>query len=252
MLNGKRVVVVLPAYNAGQTLRRTYDRIPHDIVDEVILTDDKSSDDTVAVARELGITTYTHDHNSGYGANQKTCYRAALKAPGDIVAMLHPDYQYEPRLLTALCSLVAEDIYDVAIGSRILGLGALRGGMPLYKYVSNRFLTLFQNLLIGQKLSEYHTGYRVFSRKVLEQLPLEENSDDFVFDNQMLVQVHWFGFTIGEVSCPTRYADDSSSINFTRSVQYGLGVLWTSILFFLARVGLWRSRLFADDGARLA
>jgi glycosyltransferase involved in cell wall biosynthesis len=240
MLNGKRVVVVLPAYNAARTLERTYSEVPHDIVDEVLLTDDASIDDTVSLAKRLGIRTITHDRNSGYGANQKTCYRAALESGAHIVVMLHPDYQYTPRLVTALVSMIAYDVYDAVIASRILGGTARKGGMPLYKYVSNRFLTLAQNLLIGQKLSEYHTGYRAYSRAVLETVPFGENSDDFVFDNEMLVQIHSHGFRIGEVSCPTLYFPEASSINFLRSVKYGLGVLWTSLSYRLQLMGLLR------------
>jgi glycosyltransferase involved in cell wall biosynthesis len=244
LLAGKRIAVVLPAYNAALTLRQTYDEIPHDIVDDIILTDDGSRDDTVALARELGIHTLVHEKNRGYGGNQKTCYTAALARGADIVVMLHPDYQYSPRLVAAMAAMVTSGHYDVVLGSRILGNGALAGGMPVYKYISNRLLTLAQNVLIGQKLSEYHTGYRAWSRNVLETLPLLRCSDDFVFDNQMLTQAHAFGFRIGEISCPTRYFEEASSINFRRSVVYGLGVLRTSLAFFLHRTGLRRSDLF--------
>jgi glycosyltransferase involved in cell wall biosynthesis len=247
MLANKKVTVVLPAYNAAQTLKQTIDEIPHDIVDDVILTDDASKDDTVAMARSLGIPTIRHDRNRGYGGNQKTCYTAALARGADIVVMLHPDYQYTPKLVTAMASMIASEEFDVVLGSRILGRGALVGGMPIYKYFSNRFLTLFENIMIGQKLSEYHTGYRAWSRAVLEKLPLCNNSDDFVFDNQMLVQAVYFGFRVGEVSCPTRYFAEASSINFKRSVVYGIGVLRTSLQFRLDRMGLITSTLFSDE-----
>ena len=246
MLANKKVTVMLPAYNAAQTLKQTFDEIPHDIVDDVILTDDASKDETVAMARSLGIPTIRHDRNRGYGSNQKTCYTAALARGADIVVMLHPDYQYTPKLVTAMASMIAAEEFDVVLGSRILGRGALVGGMPIYKYVSNRFLTLLENLMIGQKLSEYHTGYRAWSRAVLERLPLRNNSDDFVFDNQMLVQAVYFGFRIGEVSCPTKYFPEASSIDFQRSVVYGLGVLRTSVQFRLKRMGLIDPTLFAD------
>ncbi|KAB0664490.1 glycosyltransferase family 2 protein [Oryzomonas japonica] len=244
MLNGNRIAVVLPAYNATKTLERTYREIPLDIVDEVILVDDASRDETPEVARRLGIRTIVHERNTGYGGNQKTCYRTALERGADIVVMLHPDYQYTPRLIPAMASMIAYGEFDVVLASRILGTGALKGGMPLYKYVSNRFLTLVENILLGQKLSEYHTGYRAFSRSVLENLPLENNSDDFVFDNQMLAQVVRFGYRIGEVSCPTKYFTDASSINFRRSVVYGCGVLKTALLFRLQLWGIFRSCLF--------
>ena len=240
MIHGRKIVVVMPAYNAEKTLERTFREIPMDTVDDVILVDDASSDHTPQAAARLGIKYVVHPANRGYGANQKTCYRLALDEGADIVVMLHPDYQYTPRLISAMAAMVASGEYDVVLGSRILGTGALAGGMPLYKYVSNRFLTLFQNLLIGQKFSEYHTGYRAFSRKVLETLPLSENSDDFVFDNQMLVQAVHFGFRVGEISCPTRYIADSSSISFKRSVVYGLGVLLASIHYRLASWNVYR------------
>ncbi|HUY33262.1 MAG TPA: glycosyltransferase family 2 protein [Pirellulales bacterium] len=245
MLHEKKVVVVLPAYKAAQTLERTYRDIPFDVVDEVIMVDDASTDETLAVAGRLGIKSFVHRENLGYGANQKTCYREALCAGAEIVVMLHPDYQYDPRLIPAMAALVGSGVYDVVLGSRILGNTALAGGMPLYKYVSNRFLTLFQNLLLGAKLSEYHTGYRAFSRDVLETLPLLANSDDFVFDNQMLTQAIAFGFAVGEVSCPTKYFPDASSINFRRSVAYGLGVLSTSVLYRLWKWKLAKARLFS-------
>jgi glycosyltransferase involved in cell wall biosynthesis len=225
-------------------LRQTFAEIPHRIVDEIVLVDDASQDHTAAVSRELGVRTIIHPENRGYGGNQKTCYRTALDLGADIVIMLHPDYQYTPLLITAMASLLAEGLFDCVLGSRILGVGARKGGMPFYKYVSNRFLTAAQNLVIGYKLSEYHTGYRGFTRELLEALPLEDNSDDFVFDNQMLAQVIFGGYAIGEISCPTRYAEDSSSINFSRSVVYGLGVLRTSLLFRLHRWGLANSPLF--------
>ncbi|MEB2284445.1 MAG: glycosyl transferase family 2 [Polyangiaceae bacterium UTPRO1] len=251
MLFGKRIVVVLPAYNAELTLRQTYAEIPHAYIDEVLLVDDGSVDRTADVARSLGIPTIVHAKNLGYGGNQKTCYRAALERGADVVVMLHPDYQYTPKLLVAMASLVAVGQYDVVLGSRVLSDGALAGGMPKYKYVANRVLTLFQNLLLGKKLSEYHTGYRAFSRRVLETLPLLENSDDFVFDNQMLAQIAYFGFSIGEVSCPAKYFAEASSIDFRRSLVYGLGVLRTSLQFRMAKCGLGRARIFAADGARL-
>jgi glycosyltransferase involved in cell wall biosynthesis len=247
MLAGQRLTVILPAYNAALTLERTFNEIPHDIVDEVILTDDGSQDGTVKLSQRLGIHTLTHDSNRGYGANQKTCYAAALARGADIVVMLHPDYQYSPKLVTAMASMIASGHYDVVLGSRILGRGALAGGMPRYKYVANRFLTLVENILLGLKLSEYHTGYRAWSRKVLQSLGLERCSDDFVFDNEMLAQAVFRGFSIGEISCPTRYFAEASSINFKRSVTYGLGVLRTACAFRLARWRLWPSALFADE-----
>jgi glycosyltransferase involved in cell wall biosynthesis len=253
MLNRKVVTVVLPAYKAEKTLAQTYSQIPLDIVDHMILVDDASTDSTVDLARQLGIRTFCHHKNLGYGANQKTCYREALALGSDIVVMLHPDYQYDPRLVTAMAAMVASGIYDAVLGSRILGNTALRGGMPLYKYFSNRMLTLLQNVLCGAKLSEYHSGYRAFSREVLTRLPLLGNSDDFLFDNQMLTQVIAFGFRVGEISCPTKYMPEASSISFRRSVTYGLGVLSTSLRYRLWKTRLLRSRLFSDDPAlRLA
>ena len=245
MIKGKKVVVVMPAYNAEKTLRQTYAEIPHDIVDEIVLVDDASQDHTARLSRELGITTVIHPENRGYGGNQKTCYKTALALGADFVIMLHPDYQYTPLLITAMASLLAEGLFDCVLGSRILGVGARKGGMPLYKYASNRFLTAIQNLVLGYKLSEYHTGYRGFTRQLLEALPLEENSDNFVFDNQMLSQIIYGGYGIGEITCPTLYAEDSSSIDFFSSVEYGLGVLRTSILFRLQRWGLTNCPLFA-------
>jgi glycosyltransferase involved in cell wall biosynthesis len=234
----------MPAYNASKTLEMTYNEIPLDIVDEVILVDDASRDDTAERARELGIHTIIHVENRGYGGNQKTCYREALSKGADVVVMLHPDYQYSPRLITAMASMIISGHYDLVLGSRILGGQALKGGMPLYKYVANRLLTLLENMALGVKLSEYHTGYRAFNRKVLEDLPLEANSDDFVFDNEMLAQAVYFGFLIGEISCPTKYFDDASSINFRRSVKYGFGVLATSLQFLLQKWGIKNSPLF--------
>jgi glycosyltransferase involved in cell wall biosynthesis len=245
MLSGKRIAVVLPAYNAARTLRQTVAEIPQDIVDDIILVDDKSGDDTVSVARQLGIFAIEHDANRGYGANQKMCYRCALSRGADVVVMLHPDYQYSPKLVTALASMITSGEFDVVLGSRILGVGALQGGMPVYKYVANRVLTAAQNLLTGYKLSEYHTGYRAWSREVLRALPLENNSDDFVFDNEMLSQAIFFKFRIGEVSCPTRYLAEASSISFRRSVIYGLGVVATALKFRLQRMGLLRFQIFS-------
>lgn len=251
MINGRKIVVIMPAYNAEATLRKTFEEIPHDVVDQVMLTDDKSADRTAMIAKRLGIRTFVHEENKGYGANQKTCYREALRAGADVVVMLHPDYQYNPRLITAMSSLIAEGIYDVMLGSRILGIGALKGGMPLYKYVANRFLTFIENLMIGQKLSEYHTGYRAFSREVIESLPILENSDDFVFDNQMLLQVLYFGFSVGELSCPTLYNQDSSSISLRESVKYGIGVLITAIKYVIAKLGMARISIFDKNGRRI-
>ena len=251
MLSGRKITVVMPAYNAAATLERTLGEIDRQVVDDIILVDDASRDDTVEVARRLGLRVLVHDRNRGYGGNQKTCYTEALRTGADVVVMLHPDYQYTPRLITAMASLIAVGEFDVVLGSRILSGGALRGGMPLYKYVANRFLTATENLVTGAKLSEYHTGYRAFSREVLERLPLNENSDDFVFDAQMLAQCLYFGFRVGEVSCPTRYEPDSSSINFRRSVVYGLGVLRVTALFRAARLGLLQSPIFDADGRRL-
>lgn len=244
MLNGKKIVVVMPAYNAEMTLEKTYRDIPSEFVDDVILVDDASRDRTTEVARGMSIRTVIHETNLGYGANQKTCYKTALELGADIVIMVHPDYQYTPKLIPALASMIAYGEFDAVLGSRILGIGALQGGMPLYKYISNRFLTLFENLLLNHKLSEYHTGYRAFSREILERLPLEKNSNDFVFDNQMLAQLIWFGYRIGEVSCPTRYFPEASSLNFRRSLKYGLGVLKTSLQFRLQKWGILSSVIF--------
>jgi glycosyltransferase involved in cell wall biosynthesis len=245
MFNNHKIVVVLPAYNAANTLEQTYQEIPMDLVDEVVLVDDASRDDTLRVAQTLGIRhIIRHEQNKGYGGNQKSCYKKALELGADVVIMLHPDYQYTPKLIPAMISLIAGDLYPVVLGSRILGKGALAGGMPRYKYVANRLLTLVQNWLTGEKLSEYHTGYRAFSRQVLESLPLNRNSDDFVFDNQMLSQIIYAGYTIGEITCPTRYFAEASSINFSRSVTYGMGVLGVSIQHFLQRKGLAKFSLY--------
>src|SRR5213080_1208667 len=250
MLNGKRIAVVMPAYNAERTLQATVDELP-EIVDVRILVDDSSADRTVEVARELGLVHFVHDRNYGYGRNQQTCYTEALAEGADVVIMVHPDYQYTPLLATAMASMVAYGVYDVVLGSRIIGGQALRGGMPFYKYVFNRLLTAFQNFFLRVKLSEYHTGYRAFSRQVLLDLPLIENSDDFVFDNQMLAQCVHFGFRIGEVSCPTKYFEEASSINFRRSVQYGLGVIETTLRFALQRAGIVHSAIFSEKGKTL-
>jgi len=250
MINGKRIAVVLPAYNAEKTLEATVRELP-ELVDTCILVDDHSSDHTVDVAKRLGLQFFVHDRNYGYGRNQQTCYREALASGADVVIMLHPDYQYTPLLVTAMASMVAYDVYDVVLGSRIIGGQALRGGMPIWKYLANRFLTASENFFLHVKLSEYHTGYRAFSRNLLATLPLLENSDDFVFDNQMLAQCVHFGFRIGEVSCPTKYFAEASSINFRRSVTYGLGVLLTTLQFVLQRSGVARFRRFSPQGRRL-
>jgi glycosyltransferase involved in cell wall biosynthesis len=250
MIDGKRIAVVMPAYNAEKTLEKTVRALPG-IVDIKILVDDSSKDDTALLSEKLGVQTFIHDKNYGYGRNQQTCYREALKAGADIVVMVHPDYQYTPSLVSAMADMVASGVYDVVLGSRILGGGALKGGMPLYKYAANRLLTAFQNLFLGAKLSEYHTGFRAFSKEVLQTLPLLENSDDFVFDNQMLAQSVMFGFRIGEISCPTRYFEEASSINFARSVKYGLGVLLTTASFVAHRVGVAKSPLFDTTGRKV-
>jgi glycosyltransferase involved in cell wall biosynthesis len=246
MLNDKKIVVVMPAYNAAKTLRKTYDEvIAQGVVDWIILVDDASHDETASIAETLdGVFTHVHPENQGYGGNQKTCYRLALEAGADVIIMMHPDYQYTPALIPAMASMIAGGLYPCVLGSRILGGQALKGGMPWWKYTANRFLTLIENLLLGAKLSEYHTGYRAFSRELLEELPLKENSDDFVFDNQMLAQVLWFGHTVAEVSCPTKYFPEASSINFQRSLRYGIGCLCTGLLSRLCRIGLIRSRRF--------
>ena len=250
MINGKRIAVVMPAYNAEKTLEQTVRDMP-EAVDLKILVDDSSSDQTVRLAKRLGLTTFVHDRNYGYGRNQQTCYREALAAGADIVVMVHPDYQYTPLLVTAMASMVATGVYDVVLGSRIVGGGALAGGMPLYKYVSNRFLTAFQNLFLGAKLSEYHTGFRAFARDVLLKLPLFENADGFVFDNEMLAQCIYFGLRIGEISCPTKYFEEASSIRFGPSVRYGFGVLTTTMKFVLQKLGLMHFGLFSPSGRKL-
>jgi glycosyltransferase involved in cell wall biosynthesis len=254
MYRGKKTVVVMPAYNAARTVKQTYDEIrDQQIVDHIILVDDRSRDDTVAIARQLeGVQVQVHDVNRGYGGNQKTCYRLALEAGADIVIMIHPDYQYTPKLIPAMVSIIANEVHPCVLGSRILGGYAMHGGMPTWKYVANRWLTLVENILLGAKLSEYHSGYRAFSRKILETLPLQENSDDFVFDNQMLAQILWCGFTIGEVSCPTKYFAEASSINFRRSTQYGFGCLNTALRFRLAHWGWATSPIFPDALHRVA
>lgn len=252
MFHGKKIVVVMPAYNAARTIEQTFREIPLDLVDEVLVTDDASQDETVEVARRLGLRTFVHSRNRGYGGNQKTCYTEALRLGADVVVMLHPDYQYTPRLIAAMVGMIVDGPFDVVLGSRILGGRARAGGMPIWKYVSNRLLTAVQNALQGAKLSEYHTGYRAFSRQVLETIPLLENSDDFVFDNQMLAQVLYWDFEVGEVSCPAAYFPEASSIDFRRSVKYGFGCLDTAGRFFLQRRGWGSYRIFAKDGRRLA
>ena len=245
VLNGKQIAVVLPAYNAAQTVGKTYREIPMNLVDTVILVDDASKDNTSAVAKELGIEhVIRHESNKGYGGNQKSCYEKALSLGADIIIMLHPDYQYTPKLIHAISGIIAYDVYPVVLGSRILGKGALKGGMPMYKYIANRILTLFQNILMGQKLSEYHTGYRAFSKEIFENINIHSNSDDFVFDNQMLAQICFKGYEIGELTCPTKYFEEASSINFSRSTTYGLGVLKTSLLFRLAKWKVFTHKIF--------
>lgn len=251
MLNGKRIVVIMPAYNAQKTLKKTYDEIPKDIVDDIILTDDHSSDNTVQVAKNLQLKIFVHDTNLGYGGNQKTCYREALKLGADVVVMLHPDYQYSPKLITPMAGLITCGMFDAVLGSRILGNKALKGGMPAYKYIANRILTLLENNLIGEKLSEYHTGYRAFSRDILLNLPILENSDDFVFDNQMLLQAFYFGYRVGEITCPAVYTEESSSINFRRSVVYGLGVLETAFKYTCQKHNLGKSVIFDKNGRKI-
>ena len=250
MIYKKKVVVVMPAYNAAKTLKKTYDEIDRKIVDDIILVDDASRDETAKLAKKMGIKTLIHPKNRGYGGNQKTCYAAALKTGADIVIMLHPDYQYDPKLIPAMAYMLGSGLYDAVLGSRILGGQALQGGMPLYKYISNRFLTLTQNVLMGAKLSEYHTGYRAFTKEVLKAIPMDANSDDFIFDNQMLSQIHYLGFRIAEVTCPAKYFAEASSINFVRSSVYGLGCLWTGLQFRLAKMGLGRYKLFTFAGKK--
>lgn len=245
MLNGKKICVVLPAYNAASTLEKTYKEIPFDIVDEIVLVDDASGDETLEKGKELGISNIIrHVQNRGYGGNQKSCYSKALQLGADIIIMLHPDYQYTPKLIHSITSIIAYDVYPVVLASRILGKGALQGGMPKYKYIANRILTLTQNILMSQKLSEYHSGYRAFSKEVFDKIDISKNSEDFVFDNQMLAQIFYAGFEIGEVTCPTKYFKEASSINFSRSVTYGLGVLKVSFLYRLAKLGIYKSIIF--------
>ena len=251
MIEGRKLVVVMPAYNAEKTLMKTYQDLPHEIVDEVILVDDYSSDATVEIARRLNATVVCHPYNQGYGANQKTCYTVALEKGADIVVMVHPDYQYSPRLCGAMAWMIASGEYDAVLASRVLGNGALAGGMPWWRFLANRFLTAAENLMLGVKYSEFHSGYRAFSREILSKIPLLENSDDFVFDNQLIAQVAFFGYRVGEISCPTRYMAESSSINFLRSCVYGLGVLWTAISFRASRMGFWTSPIFQADGRAL-
>jgi glycosyltransferase involved in cell wall biosynthesis len=251
MLNGKKITVVLPAYNAEQTLEKTVSELDRLVVDDILLVDDFSRDDTVQLAKKLGIRSFLHDQNYGYGRNQKTCYSEALKAGADVVVMLHPDYQYSPKLVPAMAAMIASEEYDVVLGSRIIGGTARGGGMPLYKYIANRMLTLAENLCLGSKLSEFHSGYRAFARRVLEDLPLAENSDDFVFDNEMLAQTIYFNYRVGEISCPTRYFPEASSINFQRSVVYGLGVLWTAARFRLQKWGVSNFAIFGSTAKPL-
>ena len=245
MIKGKKLAIVLPAYNASATLEKTYNEIPFDLVDEVILVDDNSKDSTLAKAKELGIKHIVkHEVNRGYGGNQKSCYNKALSIGADIIIMLHPDYQYTPKLIESMAYIIANDLYPVVFGSRILGKGALKGGMPIYKYIANRILTLGQNIMMGQKLSEYHTGYRAFDKKIFEKIDIEKNSDDFIFDNQMIAQIFYAGFEIAEVTCPTKYFDDASSINLKRSIQYGIGVLGVSFGYFFKQLGLYNSPIY--------
>lgn len=251
MINGKKVVVIMPAYNAEKTLEKTFSEIYRGIVDSIILVDDNSCDNTKEIAKKLGITTVVHKNNLGYGANQKSCYIAALKEKADIVVMLHPDYQYTPKLVPAMVSMIAFGEYDGVIASRILTGSALKGGMPFYKYISNRFLTLFQNLFNGKRLSEYHSGFRAFSADILRTLPLYDCDDDFIFDNQMLSLTFYYGFKVGEISCPTKYFPDASSINLRRSIKYGIGVLWVSLGYFLANLGIYKSKIYKKNAKKL-
>ena len=244
MYKNKKVIVVLPAYNAALTLEKTIAEIPKDVVDEIVLVDDNSTDNSIEIAKRIGIQhIIQHTENKGYGGNQKSCYNKALELNGDIIIMLHPDYQYTPKLLIAMISVIGNDLYKVVFGSRILGKGALKGGMPLYKYVANRFLTLFQNIMMNQKLSEYHTGYRAYHREVLESIDYNKNSDDFIFDNEMIAQIFYNGFEIAEITCPTKYFKEASSINFSRSMEYGFGVLKVSILYFLTKIKVYKWKL---------
>ena len=250
MLNRKKIVVVPPAYNAEKTLEKTVSELDRDVVDEILLVDDFSRDETIKLARKMGIRSFLHDRNYGYGRNQKTCYSEALKLGADVIVMLHPDYQYSPRLVPAMAAMIVSEEYDVVLGSRILGGTARKSGMPIYKYVSNRFLTFIENIALGSKLSEFHTGYRAFSRKALETLPIHQNSDDFIFDNEMLAQAIYFDLNVGEISCPTKYFEEASSINFQRSVVYGFGVLWTATRFKLQRLGVKNFSIFDDVTAK--
>lgn len=251
MINNKKVVVIMPAYNAEKTLKQTYEEIYHDFVDEVILVDDNSADNTKFLSKELNITTIVHSENKGYGANQKSCYKAALKAGADIVVMLHPDYQYTPKLIPAMVSMIAFEEYDAVLASRMLGNSALKGGMPFYKFIANKFLTGFENFFLGEKLSEYHTGFRAFSKNALERLPLADCSDDFLFDNEILALLFYYGYKIGEISCPTKYFEEASSINFVRSCKYGFGVLGVSLKYRLAKMGINLSKIFKKDAKKL-
>ncbi len=251
MLNGKKIVVVLPAYNAEKTLKKTYDEIPKNIVDDIVLTDDRSDDRTVEVAHSLNLKLFIHDKNLGYGGNQKTCYTKALKLGADVVVMLHPDYQYPPKLITPMAALITSEMFDVVLGSRILGNLALKGGMPLYKYIANRLLTLLENNIISQKLSEYHTGFRAFSREVLLNLPIMENSNDFIFDNQILLQAFYFGYRVGEITSPSLYTEESSSINFKRSIVYGSAVLYTAFQYLLQKYSLAKFPIFNKGGKKI-
>ncbi len=251
MINNKKIVVIMPAYNAEKTLEKTYNELYRDIVDEIILVDDNSSDQTKEVAKKLNITTIVHDKNKGYGGNQKTCYTAALQTDADIVIMVHPDYQYTPKLVPAMASMLAFGEYDAVIASRFIGKGALEGGMPLYKFWANKFLTFFQNILMKERLSEYHTGFRAFTREVLTKLPLKDCNDDFIFDNEMLALIFYKGYTVGQISCPTKYFPDASSINFMRSCKYGFGVISVSVKYFLAKTGIYKSRIFKNDAKTL-
>ena len=251
MLNNQKIVVVMPAYNAARTLRYVYEEVPKDVVDEIILVDDASNDSTVDIAHELSITCFVHQSNIGYGANQKTCYARALELGADVVVMVHPDYQYTPKLITAMAGMVTSGVYDAVLGSRVLGSGAVPQGMPFYKFVANRVLTAIQNICLSRKLSEYHTGFRAFSRKVLVNLPLGENSNDFVFDNEMITQLIFFDYKIGEISCPAKYFEDASSIGLVSSIRYGFGVLRTTALFLISKSGIWQAKIFKTDGQRL-
>ena len=247
MIDGKKIIVIMPAYNAEKTLMKTYNEIPKDVVDGIILTDDASTDKTIEIAKRLNLRLLIHDKNKGYGANQKTCYKVALEANADIIIMLHPDYQYSPKLIPAIAHLLITGDYDVVLASRILGKGALKGGMPFYKYISNRILTFIENILLNQKLSEYHTGYRAYSKEVLDNIPFMKNSDDFIFDNEILAQITFFGYRIAELSCPTKYFSDASSINLRGSIKYGFGVLGTSLKYLLHKYGIRKFSIFIKD-----